>query len=224
MSVELYGQYRPEEYKRILLERMQAHEAVLQPEQQRRITYLVSRTRLTAAFLPEVQWRLREQAHVSLLEIGIGEGNALKKLVDKLSSADRKRVTIVGTSLIRLPVHASLKAQGMHVYTGVLAERLPKHWKNRFDIVGTDSVLPWTDVPWALQEIHRVLKPGGTYFGIEYAGAVINDKSLPTVMTRLLTQAGMENSADGTNFGAALRRQDAFPIKYTKPISYQSSR
>jgi len=71
------------------------------------------------------------------------------------------------TSLTALPPHKELKKQGVKVFTGVMVERLPRQWGNKFHLVMASVVLQWAEVPLAIKEMHRVLKSGGIAVGFD---------------------------------------------------------
>ncbi|HKY74266.1 MAG TPA: methyltransferase domain-containing protein [Patescibacteria group bacterium] len=126
--------------------------------------YNVSRSvvaELALLYLDEI---LSYERSPQVLEIGGGEGNAIRALIESGRISPRN---ITMTSLTGLSAHKELKAKGVKVYTGVVVERLPKQWTNKFHLVMASAVLQWAESSEAVQEIYRVLKSGGLIVGFD---------------------------------------------------------
>ncbi len=179
------------------------------------LIYRTNRMRITSAVRPELTRRIRK-GPLKLLEIGGGEGQAMRLILDEFHRDQRLDLTM--TSLVPLPSHYELKARNVHVFTGVLAEYLPRRWENTFDIVCTDCVIGWTDIRVALSEIRRVLVLGGVWLGSEYKnGSTSDGRNIKEAILCEMGILGMENSAtQGMTCSRYLSWDGAFAVRYIK--------
>lgn len=213
------GKYRPEDHKRILLRKLNAERQLLADPQRGLplIDYRTDRADLWELMVPEINKRAKTGQQVRALELGAGEGVTVRFLADKFKKYPNVKVAM--TSLTSVPQHEAVKASGATVYTGVLAERLPAHWENGFDVIGTDSMLGYTDIIRTLTEIRRSLKPGGVWLGIEgfFTPSQGRHSSTRRVVINAMRSLGMQDSAGLFTKIAFFIEEDVFTVKYVKP-------
>ena len=114
-----------------------------------------------------------------VLDLGSGAGAATAEL--------RRRA---GGMVISLDRDVSVLRQGMGERVGGVAEWLP-FAENSFDLVFTQFVLMYTELPTAVAEIGRVLQPGGALVAIEpdYDGLI---EYPPEVNTAVLWHTALQ--------------------------------
>ncbi len=100
----------------------------------------------------------------TLLDIGTGNG-AIPAIAVRLSRERGRNWTIHGADLARIdPMSvvpdASALLGGVHFHPGVAAEQLPFDDQSMSAVSG-HYALEYTEMPAALAQVHRVLKPGG---------------------------------------------------------------
>lgn len=169
--------------------------------------------------------RLKDHKWTKVLEIGGGVG-IVSQAIARQYLKDYASLDMTMTSLVPLTEHKGVKESGVTVYTGVLAERLPRHWSDQFDIVFNDSVLGWCDIPTVLAEIKRVLKPGGIWIGYEgavvrtgFSGYELMKELLPIEMDEL----GMKNNNGWLKMLWMEKTSNIYPIKYIKPFDEKAA-
>lgn len=211
--------YQENRHKPYLLERLVLEQKLMDPTYQAEVqqNYILDRARIIFAVRPEIRRRLASRSSIRLLEIGGGKGRGVLAIRRKFPNANALDISM--TSLTPLPDHAEAREQGIHVYTGVIAEGLPTNWTDNFDIVCTDSVLGWTDMPKAIAEIRRVLATGGVWFGVEGKDSWMLNKQtkLKEALQRVMNEFGMTNSmTPGMVSNYYLSHSGAFAVRYLK--------
>jgi SAM-dependent methyltransferase len=103
-------------------------------------------------------------ADARILDVGTGNG-VIVLIAGEVAAARGARWEIHGTDLARIdpPQHVADGARrfaGVTFHPGVATERLPFD-DGSFDAVSGHYALEYSDIPVALAQIHRVLKPGG---------------------------------------------------------------
>lgn len=153
--------------------------------------YFVSRDVIAEFAYPYIYGLIEARCKPKILEIGGGKGKAIKKIIADNPNLDPSTITM--TSLTPLDDHKELKTRGVHAYTGVLAEQLPKQWEEQFDLVMTSALLQWTRIPMVLAEIKRVLKPGGIWLNLEQYDNFTTCFNIKTTMDRLAMKDSTSN-------------------------------
>jgi len=103
-------------------------------------------------------------ADARVLDIGTGNG-VIALIASETAAARGMRWQIHGTDLARIDplrhvANAAERFAGVTFHAGVATERLPFDDAS-FDAVSGHYALEYSDIPAALAQIHRVLKPGG---------------------------------------------------------------
>ena len=109
-------------------------------------------------------WRAQTARHLfhllpgeTILELGCGSGTLTRALV----RATRGECPLTAATFTRSPDHPSLRALGPAVEVVRLTD-LPGELAGRtFDYVVASNVLDLANAPWLLQEVYRLLAPGG---------------------------------------------------------------
>lgn len=127
---------------------------------------IVDRT-MAGAQLAELRYRVTGVAHGSVLEIGIGSGH-------NLGFYPRQLTSLVGVDpsmalLRRAHRRAAWMAFPVHLRQG-RAERLPLPDGSVDVVVSTWTLGAVADPRAVLQEVRRVLKPGGRFSFVEHGG------------------------------------------------------
>lgn len=217
------GSYNPERHSSILLERIQEEQRLLRNPRRTiddAALYITDRIGLLEPVSDEIKNRLRKDQSARILEIGAGEGYIQLSLAEVFSTDERFKATM--TSLSPMKEHEEVRSAGVKVYTGVLSERLPNHWTESFDIVCTDSVIGWTDVPKSLSEIRRVLAVNGVWMGLESADVSNADNSgtVKSDIEAAMKDLKMRNSESWWNkLYWWLEDESTYRIKYKKTKS-----
>lgn len=225
MKVEERYQYNPEDHKqyrrdKIILDLLHLDPYYLKYKIHQ--NFRTNRERIASVAVPEIRRRLARASSVRLLEIGGGEGKGVLVIHNAFPNAAGFELTM--TSISPFPSHEELKAKGIRVYKGVIAERLPAVWTNKFDIVCTDSILPWTDISFSIPEIRRVLASGGVWFGIEATQGYMSEGFMPGqdvkikhALEQIMEKNGMVNTMPQyANSRIVLNRDGAFAVRYIK--------
>jgi SAM-dependent methyltransferase len=125
-------------------------------ENPRYASYRIDRAILKYLFV-QITSQIKENANI--LEVGIGEGNALAEILRLTNISARN---CVGTSLQPLDSHQHLIKQGVEIQTGILIDELPGEWRQQFDVTMACAVLVWANnYNKGIEELFRVTKPGG---------------------------------------------------------------
>jgi ubiquinone/menaquinone biosynthesis C-methylase UbiE len=131
---------------------------------ERILPYLMDRS-LSSPTLAPYRQALLSDVQGRILEIGFGTGLNLPYYPPEI-----RRIATVDANpgihkLAQTRIQASPITVDHHILSG---ERLPMA-ENSFDsVVSTFTLCSIADVEQALQEIHRVLKPGGRFFFVEH--------------------------------------------------------
>lgn len=115
---------------------------------------------------PETLWTIENlnlQQNENILEVGCGAGYALKITSvqyrdNKITGLDISK-TLLNSARIRNK--RSLRKKRMKLIHGSV-EKLPFNDEQFSSVFSIHSIYFWENISKALQEIHRVLKPGGT--------------------------------------------------------------
>ena len=99
----------------------------------------------------------------TMLDIGCGGGATLKRLLKRSDGAQVYGIDISEESVAKArKVNASVLDKQVFVSQGS-AEKLP-YEEGKFDLVtAVETVYFWPNLPECLQEVRRVLKPGGRF-------------------------------------------------------------
>ena len=99
----------------------------------------------------------------TMLDIGCGGGATLKRLLKRSNDAHAYGIDISQESVAKArKVNAALLDKQVFVCQGS-AEKLP-YEDGKFDVVtAVETVYFWPNLPGCLQEVRRVLKPGGRF-------------------------------------------------------------
>jgi ubiquinone/menaquinone biosynthesis C-methylase UbiE len=159
----------------------------------------------------------KQNAPVSVLEVGGGEGMAMRYILDMVAAMPYS-VELTMTSLNPLPHHEYLKDRGVDIRTPQIAERMPAEWENTFDIVLTCCVLGWTKVKKTVGEIRRVLNPGGYWLGLESSGSSPIESKVPysILIPVVAYHAGFKEELNRSEQDRWLRNEDFHYFKYKK--------
>lgn len=141
-------------------------------------SYYTNRSRIAEVAGSFIEQKLQEKkgGKIRILEIGTGEGKAIEALLDKYPN----QLEITATSLTPFDSHNTLAKKGVSVKIGVPIEELPQEWNGSYDMVLTDSVLCWSRIPKAMQNILQVLSSGGIWCGLESSSGLSEESPFRT--------------------------------------------
>jgi hypothetical protein len=179
------------------------------------------RDRIVPWVIPLIDNILTDKGQVKVLEIGGGKGFAIDEIHSFFADKPNQSVTLTMTSLNPLPEYKILRQKGIQVFTGIIAEELPRLWTDKFDLVYTDSLFGWTNMRLALPEVFRVLVRGGQWMGFEDADQIYDiGQSTPEIINRQLSDLGLKNEFSLKNIQSIRSLEPAlawvYPFKCTK--------
>ncbi len=168
------------------------------------VLYYVDRRRIGKYVYKELEAKLVSASSsepLRVLLLGDGVGNGTKELVrlleENYGESWRQQVELHMTSLKTYLDHKELIDKGVAVHTGILAEQLTQYGLGQFNVIGSDSLLGWTDMNYSLTQIRDSLTSNGVWIGIEARGrhtGVVWDRSasdLPGVIEHHLRRGQM---------------------------------
>lgn len=138
---------------------------MLQRTHQGKSIYCLDRPWLAYLSDPFIGMMVSAGISPNIFELGCGNGYGLRAILENYPSLERER--IFGSSLTDLPGHYELRAMGLNIATGLLAEELPESWSDTFNIVMASVVMQWTDLYRSVPEIFRILAPEGLFMGYD---------------------------------------------------------
>lgn len=99
----------------------------------------------------------------TMLDVGCGGGFTIRRLLNRSKDAQVYGIDISEESVAKAKkVNAEVLDKQVFVTQGS-AEKLP-YENEKFDLVtAVETVYFWSNLPGCLQEVHRVLKPGGKF-------------------------------------------------------------
>ncbi|WP_217592068.1 MerR family transcriptional regulator [Cohnella sp. GbtcB17] len=136
-------------------------------EQYRTSTRLQSRIHLYDKFSTNPQgwhrWlfdKLEQSPDARILEVGCGDGTFWQRNADRIPAGWRVTLTDLSNGMVEA-ARSRLGNEPRFVFLPADVQRLPFH-EEQFDLVLANNMLYHVaDLPLAVEEIHRVLKPGG---------------------------------------------------------------
>jgi SAM-dependent methyltransferase len=148
-----------------------------------------------------------------VLDIGCGAGQTLLAL-------DLQGITAVGADLDREALGLGRKLSGKFHFVQSQGETLP-FGEGCFDLVFSRVAVPYMDIPMALREMARVLRPGGSLWitlhplwMLSWSAALASPKAFAFEMYRLV------NTGWFTVSGSVFR----YPLRRSRLESYQTER
>lgn len=166
-----------------------------------------------------------------ILDVGTGNG-AVAMIAAETALATERTWEIHATDLARInPMRdvpdAARRLAGIKFHPDVATEHLPFEAES-FDAVSGQYALEYTDIPAALAEIHRVMKPGGNaQFIVHHANSILvkraqlslEDGELVLGQTKIFRRlhklVTMENAVPGTTERVTAELREAIQVLKT---------